>query len=172
MAGKSVLRRVNGRVKEVLATQTSAGVGNAGDVVALSSTGYLDASVLPPELGLDVKLIVASENISASSLVNVFDAGSGVFKVRNADASVEGKEATGFVKESVVTAASVNVFGEGMITGLTGLTPGRVYLDDAVAGGITQTPVTGAGKVHQYLGNAISATELNFVQSESITLAS
>lgn len=47
MAAKSFLRLVNGVITATPATVTSAGAANDGDLVALDSSGKLDASVLP-----------------------------------------------------------------------------------------------------------------------------
>lgn len=72
MADKAI-QLVSGKLTQVEATVVSTGVGEAGDLVALDSTGKLDVSVLPTGLGPSVKLILASENIGAGKYVNIYD---------------------------------------------------------------------------------------------------
>ena len=59
MAQKPI-QLVNGVLTQVEATVVSAGAGDAGEVVALDSTGKIDLSVLPLGIGADVKILVAS----------------------------------------------------------------------------------------------------------------
>jgi hypothetical protein len=161
MAAKSFLRLVAGKLKAIQATVTSAGAGNDGDLVALDAAGKLDASVLPVGVGPDVKNLVSSENLASGDYVNIFD-DAGTMKARLADNS-NGRPAHGFVKDSVTAPAAVNVFFEGSNSDLSGLTLGvRVYL--GVTGGVIETPlapITDTGKTHQYLGLALTATEVN-----------
>jgi hypothetical protein len=64
------------------------------------------------------------------------------------------------------------VYKEGTITGLSSLTIGaRYYLSGSTAGAITTTAPTTAGHIVQYIGYAISATELVFEPSDPIVLA-
>jgi hypothetical protein len=170
MANK-YLALVSGRLKEIIATVVSAGATDDGKIVALDSTGRLDTSVLPVGLGAETKSIVASEALSASDLVNIWNS-SGTPKVRKADASVAGKEANGFVLSSVLNAGTATVYLEGTVTGLTGLIPGdRLYLSDTLAGSVTVSIPTGTNKVVQYVGTAISATEYSFEPDGGVILA-
>lgn len=161
MAGKTLLRLVAGKLKAIQGTVTSAGAGNDGDFVSLDAAGKLDASLMPVGVGPDVTNLVSSENLAAGDYVNLFD-DAGTMKARLADNS-NGRPAHGFVKDSVTAPATVNVFYEGSNSDLSGLTKGeRIYL--GVTGGVIETPlvpVTDVGKTHQYLGLAISATEVN-----------
>lgn len=50
---------------------------------------------------------------------------------------------------------------------VVGLTVGRYYLD-TTAGGITATPPSATNNVSQYVGKAISATELNFEPDDGV----
>lgn len=170
MAAKKFLRNVSGRIKEIVATVVSAGAGNDGDIVALDSSGKLDVSVMPSGVGPQVKVLTTSENLSAGNIVNIWD-DSGTATARKADATAEGKEAHGFVLASSTSGNNATVYLSGTITGLTSLTPGaRYYLDDT-AGGVTSTPLTATGNVSQYVGSAISATEISFDVDEPITIA-
>ena len=170
MAAKSFLRLVAGKIKAIQATVTSAGAANDGDIVALDSTGKLDPSVLPVGVGPDVTNVPSFENLAAGDYVNLFD-DSGTVKARKADNS-NGRDAHGYVKDTVVAPAAVNVYFEGANANLSGLTEGaRIYL--GVTGGIIETPlepITDTGKIHQFLGIAISDTEVNTDIDDCISL--
>lgn len=171
MSVATYLARVAGRIQEVIATVTSSGAGDAGSIVALGSNGKLDPSVMPVGIGADTSTVTASENLAAGALVDIFNA-SGTANVRNADASTTGKEADGFVLSAVTSGQPALVYFEGRITGLSGLTPGaRYYLSDSSPGGITDTPVSGTGKVHQFIGVAIDDTSIAFEADDAIVLA-
>lgn len=155
----------------VNAVNTSAGAGDGGKLPQLDSTGRLDDSFMPVGIGADVKVLPTSENLAAGDLVNVYDS-AGTATARKADATSEGKEAHGFVLAGSTSPANATVYMEGTLTGLTSLTPGaRQYLDTATAGGRTETAPTSAGNVSQYVGVAISATEISFEPAEPITVA-
>lgn len=169
MAANKFLALVGGRIREVIATVTSAGVTDDGKIVALGSDGRLDNSVLPVGVGVETKSITASENLSAGNLVNVWNSG-GNFRVRKADATTQGKEAHGFILSSVSSGGAAQVYLEGTVTGLSGLLPGRYYLSTN-PGEITDTPPAASGNVVQYVGNAVSATELTFEATDGVVLA-
>lgn len=168
MASK-FLALVSGRIREIVATVTSAGASDDGKVVALGADGRLDQSLMPVGLGADTKIITASENLSASDLVNVWNSG-GQFRVRKADATAAGKEASGFVLASVTSGLPAVVYFEGTITGLGGLLPTRMYLSTS-PGVATDIPPSNSGNVVQYIGNTVSTTEIAFESSEGIILA-
>ncbi len=150
---------VSGRKQEVEGTVTSAGAGDAGEIVALDSTGRLDVTVLPVGVGPDVKVHPSSENLAAGEFVNIWNDG-GTLKVRLADATASGKEADGYVLANVTSPANATVYFGGINTQMSGLTLGAHYYLDDTPGGVTATPLSGSGNVSQYLGKAISATEL------------
>ena len=150
-----------GRRQLVEATVSSAGAGSAGKVIALDTDGRLNQSVMPTGVGPDTKSIVASEALSAGNLVNVWS-DAGTPKARKADATTSGKEANGFVIAGAASGAAALVYFEGVITGLTGLTPGARYYLATTAGGTTATAPSATGNVCQYIGTAISTTELTF----------
>ena len=163
MADKYLGIDSNGVTSEVEGTVTSAGAANAGELVALDASGKLDPTVLPAGIGSSSKSIAASENMTAPCLVNIHN--STGQKVRYADASAASaaKQAMGFIKDSVVSPANVNVYFEGEIPGFVGLVPGAVYyLSDTTPGGITNTPLTAAGRILQRVGVATSDTTLDF----------
>ena len=164
------LQLVAGKITQVEATVVSAGSGDAGEIVALDSSGKLDVSVLPTGVGPNVKLILASENIGAGKYVNIYD-NAGTENVRLADNS-NSREAHGFLLDAVTSGNNATVYFEGTNNDLSGLTPGaRQYL--GTAGGVTATPPTFAGgaQISQLVGNAISATEIDTDIDDIVVLA-
>lgn len=159
----------SGRRTLVEATVTSAGAANNGDIVALDTDGRLNLSMMPTGIGPDTKTIVASEALSAGNLVNVWN-DTGTAKARKADATTSGKEAVGFVLSAAASAANALVYFEGVITGLSGLTPGTRYYLATTAGGTTATAPSASGNVCQYIGTAISATELSFEPDDGLIM--
>ena len=157
---------LNGRDALKEATVISSGVANAGDVLALDSTGKIDTSVLPVGVGPDVKVMETTEDLTAGSYVNIF-LSAGVQKARLADASND-RPAHGFVKEAFLTGASASVYFEGANDDLASLTIGaRYYLQ--TGGTISATPRTTG--LHQFVGIAISATEINTdIDDETVIL--
>jgi len=160
MATQRFLALIGGKLKEVIATVTSAGAGNAGNIPALDDTGRLDSSVMPAGIGANTKTLPAYENLAAGDFVNEFlDAG--VLKVRKADATAAGKEADGFVLAAVTAGSDAAVYPlSGSNTQCSGLTIGDIYYLATTAGGVTNTAPSGSGNVVQKLGKAVSTTEL------------
>ena len=162
---------VAGRQTQREATVVSAGAANNGDIVALDATGKLDNSVLPVGIGADTQTLPSFENLAAGDFVNIFD-DAGTIKVRKADASTSGKEADGFVLAAVTAPANVVVYFEGTNTQLTGLTGGaRYYLSAATPGLSVTTAPSASGNVVQYLGKALSTTEITFEATDGVILA-
>jgi hypothetical protein len=170
MAAKTFARRVSGVWREFLGVVTSTGTANAGDIPALDDSGHLDASLMPVGFGGDTKVVVASEALSAGNLVNLWD-NAGTINVRKADASAEGKDAQGFVLDAVASGAQATVYFARKITGLSGLTNGARYYLATTPGGVTATAVSGVGKVDQYIGRAVSATEIAFEPDDYVVKA-
>jgi hypothetical protein len=125
---------------------------------------------MPTGIVPDTASIVASENLAAGDLVNVWD-NAGTGSVRKADASMSGKEAHGYVLSAVLSGANASVYFEGTNTQCSGLTPGVQFLSSTIAGKPTNTPQTGSGIVSQRVGFALSPTSLNFQSALPITLA-
>lgn len=157
MAKRYLELNTQGKIAEVEATVSSAGAGDAGELVALDNTGRIDVSVLPIGVGPDVATILASENLSAGDYVNVYNNG-GVANVRLAD-KTNAREAHGFVKGAVTSGSNAVVYFEGPNDGLSGLTIGADYFLDT-AGNATTTVAT-APDIHQFLGIAVSSTTIN-----------
>lgn len=162
---------VNGRTTQKSANTTSAGVSDANKLVALNGQGKIDDTMLPTGIGAETKQAPASENLGAGDWVNFWD-DAGTTKVRKADASTAGKEADGFVLAAVTAGNNAIVYLEGINNQESGLTGGsRYYLSATTAGAATDTPPSGTGKVVQYLGKALSATEISFEGDEGTILA-
>jgi hypothetical protein len=160
MAAKKFLRNVAGRITEIIATVTSSGVGNDGDIVALDTSGKLDVSVLPVGVGPDVKIHPSSENLVSGDWVNIWN-DAGTLKVRKADATATGKEADGFVLANVTSPADATVHFDGINTALGSLTLGAQYFLSTTPGvGVATTPPSASGNIVQRLGKAISLTEI------------
>ena len=170
MAVQKFLSMVAGAWSEVTALVTSAGAGDAGKVVALGTDGKLDSSVMPTGIAADVKVLPASEALSAGQLVNIYDSGAGVEKCRKADCS-NGRRAHGFVLAPVNQDANATVYLPGnTITGLTTKTPGAPQFLSP-AGAMSETAPSTAGYICQEIGNAESATEVAFNPMKPVTLA-
>lgn len=168
MAAKKFLRLVNGVLTEIFGVQTSAGAGNAGDLVSLDDSGRIDGSMMPVGIGADTASIQASENLAAGDFVNVWNnAGA---KVRKADATTAGKDAHGFVLSAVTSGNQATVYFEGTNTQVSGQTPGTVFLQTTAGTGGATAP-SASGNVVQQVGVAVSATAVNFERGAAITLA-
>lgn len=184
------LKLVGGKAAEVFAVITSTGADDADKIPALNDKGVLDKSILngvtasagaadagkTPILGADGKLsptlfnatgnsnsrvMSASEALSAGNWINVHNVG-GASKVRKADASTEGKHCMGYVLEGVASGGNVTVYFEGENTGVTGQTPGDVFLSKTTPGAGQATSPTGAGVISQRVGIATSDTSVNY----------
>ena len=168
MAAKKFLRLVNGVLTEIFCVQTSAGAGNAGDLVSLDDSGRIDNSMMPVGIGADTATITASETLAAGDWVNVWnDSGA---KVRKADATTAGKEAHGFVLSAATSGNPATVYFEGTNTQVTGQTPGPVYLQTTAGTGGATIP-NASGNVVQQIGVAVSATAVNFERNTPVVLA-
>lgn len=169
MPAKKFLRLVSGVITEVFGVQSSAGAGNAGDLVALDDTGRINNDMMPVGIGADTATITASETLAAGDWVNVWNDAS-TAKVRKADATTAGKEVHGFVLSAVTSGNPATVYFEGTNTQVTGQTPGPVYLQTTAGAGGTTIP-SASGNVVQQVGVAVSATAVNFERSAPVTLA-
>lgn len=157
-----------GRLKEVQPVVTSAGAGDAGKMVQLDSAGRLDATVMPVGIGADTYVANASGNLSAGDAVYITSGG----LIARASAATSGNQAMGFVLVAATSGNSATMLFEGRNTALSGLTPGvRYYLSDSTPGAVTATPVSGSGKLHQLLGQAVSSTSLDWEREDGVLLA-
>lgn len=168
MAQKPI-QLINGLLTEVEAKTSSVGVADADKIVALNAQGKVDISMLPTGIGPDVKILPATENLNAGNYVNIYD-NAGTASIRLADNSND-RPAHGFVKAAVVSGNNGTVYFEGPNDALSGLTPGaRYYL--GVSGAATATPpASPAAQISQFVGIAISTTEINTDIDDEVKLA-
>lgn len=143
----------------------NAALNGANRILMLDGAGKADPSIMPNGFGVDANIVTATEALSAGDFVNVHSGG-----VRKADAS-NNRPAHGFVTAAVASAGAATVVAEGTNTGLAGLTLGPVYLSATTPGAATSTPPSGAGKIVQPLGVAVSTTAVNFQQGPVTLLA-
>lgn len=169
MSGNKYLSNVAGVITEVVATQTTAGAGDAGKIPALDAAGRLALTMMPVGLGPDTASIVTSENLAAGDLVNIYNV-TGTGTARKADATTAGKQAHGYVLSSTTSGQTALVYFEGPNTSVTGLTPGNLFLA-TTAGLTTATAPSASGSIVQRVGIATGATSMNFQMGEPITVA-
>lgn len=168
MVDKYISINASGDKQEVAGTAVSTGVAEAGKIVALDTNGKIDPTMMPAGVAAEVKVLPTSENLGALDMVSVYDA-SGTSTARKADKS-NGRACSGYVLAAVTSPANANVYTDGIIPGLSGMTPGATqYLDDA--GGITETPTTTTNEILQRVGVALSATEMLFEPGEPVKRA-
>lgn len=152
---QALITNLQGSVEDIINVPITAGDGltGGGSIVDGLTGGSLSFSVEGAEVG------AASEAIAAYALVNIYDAGGGVFKVRNADADA-GKPCHAFVRAAYANTETVTVHAFGVVTGQSGLIPGFVYLGTAPGSSTSTVPVTGKA---QRVGVALSATSFAFL---------
>ena len=170
MADKFLSIDGSGNKQEVEAIVSSAGAADDGKIIGLDATGRIDSTMMPVGVVPDTKNLVASEDLSAGDIVNVWD-DAGTPKARKADATTSGKQAVGFVLAAALTGVAVDVYFEGVNTQMAGLTQGAKYFLDTTAGGVTTTPPAATGNVLQVVGFALTPTELQFEPSEPVIRA-
>jgi hypothetical protein len=142
----------------------------AGKLAKLDGTGKLSSDMMPVGIGADTLTVTASENLSAGNWVNIWN-DTGTVKARKADATTSGKEADGFVLAAATSGTDALVYFEGSNTQRTGLTPGARYYLNTTAGGEVATAPSASGNVVQYLGRAVSATQIVFEGEDGVILA-
>lgn len=146
---------------------SSAGAGDEGKLVSLDAGGKLDLSFMPSGIGADTRTVTAGETLSAGNLIYLTSTPE-AFK---ADANSDAKAAIGFVLAGITAAATGTAyFGSGIVSGLSGLTPGAFYYLSTTPGGITTTKPTGDADIVQQIGHALSTTELYFEPQSAILL--
>lgn len=156
----------SGRVAEVQPVVTSAGAGDASKIPQLDANGLLDPSLMPSGIVADQFTANSNGTITSKDLVYLEAAGT----IARASAAAAGNAAMGWATSGVGTGVPVTMQLEGKITGMSGLTAGSRYYLSETPGAITATPVAGSGKLHQYVGTALSTTVLNFEPDDSILL--
>jgi hypothetical protein len=164
---------ISGEVDSIV---TSSGAADAGKIPELNSEGLLDISFFPEGVGstnsgtgFSPSNILASEDISAGSLVNIYnDSGA---KCRKAMATSFEMEAHGYILTAVSSGQMAGVYFGGTNNRVTGLSIGKQYLSVDIPGICTTTVASGSGNIVQKVGFATSATSMDFKIYSSIRLA-
>lgn len=165
MATDKILKLGTSGIEEISTVDASAGAGDAGKIPSLDASGKIAASLLPSASGDEILSIEASETIAAGDLINLHD--SSGMKARKADNS-NARPAHGFALAGITSGVSGDIYFEGALTGLSGMTLGAMqYL--GVTGGVTETIPTTAGYIAQSVGIAVSATQISFEPGQVIT---
>lgn len=173
MAGEKFIKinTTNGQLEEAVSTQVG-GAGNEDKLVSLDATGKLASTMMPTGFGDDVASMIAGENLAAGDFVNVYYDGVELnARVRKADATTEGKEATGFVLDSALDGNPITVYFEGTNTALSGLDDGNMHFLSTTAGQVSSTPPSASGNIVQRIGRSISDTSLAFEPQAPVKLA-
>lgn len=162
-----VLDATTNLAKELTPNTTSAGAGDAGKIPALNASGVLDNTLFPAGIGEASQIFPTSEAITAGALVNLFLV-STTWTARNANATDATKPAMGFVLAGTSSPNNTTVYFPGQIvTGVSGLTPGPVFLS-ATSGAVSSTAPSTAGNLVQQVGYALSATSFVFQPAPGI----
>lgn len=127
----------------------------------------VDASGLKAEVNLDsIVEVVAyetTEDVIAGDMVNIYDVGSGVYKIRKAIATSLNTGAHGYVKTAALTGATVNVYFDGLVDiAAGGLIPGRKYYLSKDTAGKVVSSAPNPTTIIQTIGRAVSPTKLVF----------
>lgn len=129
------------------------------------SSWVLGSGVVPPIAGETE--IEAGEDLAAGDVIDIYDDGGA--KVRKAD-SLSNYPADGFVLAAVSAGGIATVYLGGILSGLSGLTPGaKVYL--STAGAVSETSPTAEHYIVQEVGIALNATSIKFEPQQTILLA-
>ncbi len=148
---------------------TVGGSSNAGQIVALNSSGQLDTTMMPSGVGADAITATAGVALSAGNFVNLYN-NAGTLQAQLADCST-GLPADGYVLAAVASGSTGTVYLNDQNTSAgTSLTPGLAYFL-STAGAISSTAPTTSGYISQVIGFAISATGVQFRPSQPVTLA-
>lgn len=139
---------------------------DAFSLVSTNDNGYLDAALFDPNVPIPTSKYIqlpAFENLSINDFVNIFDSGSGVYKVRKA--STDGKKAHGFVLANYTSADISDVYIEGLNTGLSNLNPGTDLYLSSTPGSYSTTENTTIGQINQQIGYAFNSNTIKFNHS-------
>ena len=163
--GNDVVLKTNAEGHVEDAAMNAAESGN-NVVIKTDDTGKLLPEVLPDGFGADlVSLTVGAGGVTAGDYIHILPD----FSVVKADAS-NSRDANGFVLTDAIAAAQVEVYFEGTNTGVSGQSPGAVYLSDTIPGTGQATAPTAAGSIVQLIGFGAAANKVNFDSHDSIFL--
>ena len=121
--------------------------------------------------GVYITGLIATEAIAAGAPVNIYFSG-GVPCMRNANAAAASQfPAHGFANAAVATSATVPVYTDGYVAGITGLVPGTDYYLGTGPGEITTVGATASGCLYQRLGVALTTTCLEIDLMPAVLLS-
>jgi hypothetical protein len=167
------IARKNGKFKQKSFTTTSVGAEDAGKPVALGADGRLSETLLPPGIGevLISVQIADAVSLAAGQFAHIANVG-GASRLYAADNTAD-RPADCFVVAVDGQNGLVKLLGA--VNGnLSGLTLGQDYWL-GTNGGVIATPLDeedddNEGYISQYLGTALSATELATGSYPPVTL--
>ncbi len=155
------LKYDNGELVQKSSISQSLGTSDGGKLIALDPvTGKLHQSLMPSGIGADTTSIVASENLNAGDLINIWDDG-GVAKARKANNSTKATRAMGFVLDSVLANQVALIYHEGNNNQLSNLVAGEILYLDGNSGAVTNAPPATPNSISQKVGYATSPTSMN-----------
>jgi hypothetical protein len=108
--------------------------------------------------------VEASETIAANALISLHNA-AGSLRVRNANATNNTRPADGYCSTEngiLIGAVGEVVLSSGVISDLVGLVVGQRYYLTTANGQFAVAPAVAAGNIEQYIGIAITTTDLYF----------
>lgn len=161
---------IGAKWQQVVPILTSSGAPDSGKMAQTGANGKFHLSLMADGVVPDQKTGVSNGAITLNDLCYIETAGT---IARATAASAGPHEAMGFATSTVITGVSVTIQDQGIMSGFTGLTPGaRYFLSDVTPGGVLIDPgPVGAGKIAQFIGYAMSATEINFEPDQPVWLA-
>jgi hypothetical protein len=159
------LKLVSGQRSEGQSTDSS----SVDAIPALDATGRLNVNMMPDGIEPEILTLPTSENLAAGDFVNIYNA-TGTLTARKADAS-NNRSVDGFVLAVTSSPANAAVYLAGNNTAVSGRTVGAeqwLSTNGALCevGGLP----TGAGKIIQKIGRAVSATEVTVEPDDPILL--
>jgi len=147
MATKKPLVQTNGKIEELQAGDTiESGVEG---ISALNNTG---------------------SQIDKGKAVHLKN-NAGTLECELADASDNTKPCHGFAAANIPNSQSGTILRDGVMTDLSGLTPGADQWLSETAGAITETVPTTSGAINQVVGQAISTTSFEIDIEPEVRLA-
>ena len=158
MAVQKVLYlNTNNQAQQITPNTSSAGVGDAGKLVALNAAGQIDSSMLPSSEALT---FTATEAIAQGAFVNVYN-NSGSAAVRNANATDATKPANGWAPNSIATssAGTINFDGINSYVNNSGFVAAdlgtEAFLSTTAGGAVQYNNTFSTGNLVESLGNVV-----------------
>ena len=161
MAQKVVIvDETTGGLKQLTPNVASAGVSDAGKVIALDGTGKLDSSFLPAGLEVSALSVVMGEALTAGMVCYLAD-NAGTPNVKKANATDNTKKAMGFINDTPSYPGSATIFMFGVCAlvpkgSMTAADVNKPVFLSTTGGAVTLTPPVAAGNLLQPVGRLLS----------------